>query len=546
MKGGKAIASGSAGCVFKPALLCEGDTERKKDFITKVMYSYNAENELREIKMVVDVLKDIPNKEKYFLVNNITKCHPNNMDKDDKKNRQTKCSIAFGKYLSDKQFNDKIKDKQITGINIPYGGKDLNEIVGPNLTNKVFLNINNGIIDLIKNGIIEFNKRKLLHLDVKNLNILYNPKDKNVRLIDWGISSKYTEGIVTEGVKDRNLMFNRPIVSFLFDHHFNSVLKEVLRDIPDLATLTKTQLKDGLTFIFRSFLEPNFKGLKPKPLRAPAPKTFIFNMQDYYIIADFFNAAFENKLIKNKYSTLAKMEEEDLMSQIIRDSLIPVIVEFIDLKTLTINTQKLFDRSYKSNVDIYGALSSYMSYISKFSAKLTLFKKLDNADKLQFEIFNMIMKYMYNPNTGLKSYNIAELITDLQNLNSILLGEPIKRMSSNDSSPVEVKKTKKLVKRISSNESSPIKVKNTNKLVNRISSNESSPIKVTKTKRLVKKPRCKKGTVRNKLTGKCEPKNPVKTLNKSNTPKPINKPKIRKRCPNGTKRDKKTDECVPK
>ena len=50
MKGGKAIASGSAGCVFKPALLCEGDTDRKKDYITKVMYNYNAEAELKEIK----------------------------------------------------------------------------------------------------------------------------------------------------------------------------------------------------------------------------------------------------------------------------------------------------------------------------------------------------------------------------------------------------------------------------------------------------------------------------------------------------------------
>jgi hypothetical protein len=60
MKGGKAVASGSAGCVFKPALLCEGDTERKKDYVTKVMYSYNADGELKEMEMVKDVLKDIP------------------------------------------------------------------------------------------------------------------------------------------------------------------------------------------------------------------------------------------------------------------------------------------------------------------------------------------------------------------------------------------------------------------------------------------------------------------------------------------------------
>ena len=49
MKGGKAIASGSYGCVFKPALLCKGDTERKKDYITKVMYHSYADLELKEI-----------------------------------------------------------------------------------------------------------------------------------------------------------------------------------------------------------------------------------------------------------------------------------------------------------------------------------------------------------------------------------------------------------------------------------------------------------------------------------------------------------------
>ena len=171
MKGGKAVASGSAGCVFKPALLCEGDTERKKDYITKVMYSYNADMELKEMRMVTEVLKDIPDGDKYFLANNITRCHPNNMDKDDKKDRKTKCSNTFGKYLGDIKFDEQVKDKYITGINIPIGGKDLNEVVSTNLTNKTFLNVNKGIINLITNGIVKYNKKKLLHLDVKHLNM---------------------------------------------------------------------------------------------------------------------------------------------------------------------------------------------------------------------------------------------------------------------------------------------------------------------------------------------------------------------------------------
>ena len=520
MKGGKAIASGSAGCVFKPALLCDGEDERKKDYITKVMYSYNAERELKEMEMVIDVLKDIPDGDKYFLANNITKCHPGNMDVDDMKGRKDKCSGAFDRYLDDRGFKDKISKKLITGINIPYGGKDLSETVGPNLTSKTFVNINKGIINLIKNGIVKFNKKKLLHLDVKNLNMLYNPKDKNVRLIDWGISAKYTDDVVTEGVKDRNIMFNRPITNFLFDHHFTTVLKQVLIDIPDLAALKKTQLKDGLTFIFRSFLEPDFKGLKPKPLRAPAPQTFILNMPHYYIIADFFKAAFKNKLIREAYPDLSSMNEAEIMSHIIRRCLVPVLVEFLDLKTVTIDTKKLFDTSYKTNVDIYGALTSYMSYISKFNDKLVVLKKIDNADKLQLNIFNLAMKYMFSPDVGLKPYDVPELLNELQNLERVLSGEPVKKKSSKVASPVKPV-------------ASPVKP-------------VASPVKlVTKTIK-VKRTRCPKGTVRNKATGDCESRSLKKSVKKSVTPKNAPETKKRKRCPNGTKRDKVTGDCVPK
>ena len=75
---------------------------------------------------------------------------------------------------------------------------------------------------------------------------------------------------------------------------------------------------------------------------------------------------------------------------------------------MKIDTKKLFHTSYKTNVDIYGALSSYMCYISKFSEKLVVFKKLDNSEKLQFEIFNIMMKYMFNSDVGLKSYDIPK------------------------------------------------------------------------------------------------------------------------------------------
>ena len=536
MRGGKAIASGSAGCVFKPALLCDGDSERKKDYITKVMYSYNADAELKEMKMVTEVLKDIRNNEKYFLANNITRCHPNKMDADDIKGRKDKCSGALDKYMSDSRFQEQIDKKLITGINIPYGGKDLNETIVPNLTSKSFLNINKGLINLIKHGIVEFNKKKLLHLDVKNLNMLYNSKDKNVRLIDWGICAKYTDGVVTEGVKDRNMMFNRPIVNFLFDHHFTDVLKKTLQNQGDISSFSKAQLTDLLTYIFRSYLEPNFNGIKlnPRQLLAKPPQTFIFNMPHYYIIANFFKAAFKNKLIRDAYPDLSKLNEAELMSHIIRDCLIPVMVEFLDLKALTVDRQKLFDTSYKFNVDIYGALTSYMSYISKFNDKLVTFKKLDNADILQLHIFKMMMKYMFSPDVGLKPYNIPELLNDLQNLERTVSSEPLKKVSNASPKPAPTPAPTSAKKSTPKPAPTPAPAPT--------SAKKSTPVKTVKSRGK----RCKNGFERNKLTGECEPKNQSKTLKKSNSPKKVEQTKKRKRCPNGQKRNKNTNECVPK
>ena len=60
--------------------------------------------------------------------------------------------------------------------------------------------------------------------------------------------------------------------------------------------------------------------------------------------------------------------------------------------------------------------------------------------------------------------------------------------------------------------------------------------------------RCPNGTIKNKATGKCEPKIANKTANKTAKKQttPIPTKTTRKRCPNGTIRNKKTGNCEPK
>ena len=49
-KGGKVIASGGFGCVFSPALKCQGKKSRGKNMISKLLTKKHALSEYNEIK----------------------------------------------------------------------------------------------------------------------------------------------------------------------------------------------------------------------------------------------------------------------------------------------------------------------------------------------------------------------------------------------------------------------------------------------------------------------------------------------------------------
>ena len=50
-RGGKVIASGGFGCVFSPALKCQGKTSRGKNRISKLLTKKHAQDEYDEIKI---------------------------------------------------------------------------------------------------------------------------------------------------------------------------------------------------------------------------------------------------------------------------------------------------------------------------------------------------------------------------------------------------------------------------------------------------------------------------------------------------------------
>ena len=133
---------------------------------------------------------------------------------------------------------------------------------------------------------------------------------------------------------------------------------------------------------------------------------------------------------------------------------------------------------------------------------------------INYNLINMMMKYMFSPDVGLKPYNIPELLNELQNLERVVSGEPLKKPNEAPAPAKRATPTPASVKR-----ASPKPAKQT------------TPVKQATPKKTVKAraKRCKNGFVRNKVTGECEPKHSVKTLKKSNTP--IGRANSKKRCP---------------
>ena len=90
IKGGKVIGSGGYGCVFEPALKCKGQ-DRSESQISKLMLSKNAKTEYKDIVKFLPYLKKVPNYQKYFLLEDVSICEPDDLtDEENKENKEMK------------------------------------------------------------------------------------------------------------------------------------------------------------------------------------------------------------------------------------------------------------------------------------------------------------------------------------------------------------------------------------------------------------------------------------------------------------------------
>lgn len=442
-KAGEAIAAGGYGCVFKPPIKCRDKSlPYEPTGISKLMSKTSADDEMREIAAIKPIISTIPNNQRYFLVNKISQCKPANLTNEDKKNFDTKCHNMRKRGLTAKNVNKYLDNLSI--INIPYGGKDLNSYQAERIEfanaasrsyilkttyketlNKSFAYTNYALTDLLKNGIVEMNKRGLYHCDIKAGNILRDGKlkDENpkVRLIDWGLatihkkSDKHIPNMI--GV----IQFNVPFSNILFNLESEFIITDELDKIKNSFALVGDNKELGKRAIMQTVA-----------IQILAETFNVVGEGHRAYVRKDFNEIYKPLLnnVRPKIS-LTKSLEYTFNTDIIIDYLAEVLTYYVVKNASTdeykFNAKKYLEEVYLKNVDIWGFLMAYLSFlkIKKDEDDDTVF---DWSDTLTNSILRILMEYCFNPKYAVTPIPVDKVIEDLKKLNtSYVLGVNVPR-----------------------------------------------------------------------------------------------------------------------
>jgi hypothetical protein len=449
--GGKAIASGGFGCVFKPALKCEGDGTRGPG-ISKMLIKRYAQEEMDEIDKIKPIISKIPHNEHFFLINDINSCDPARLSTADREDFDIKCSNLTKRGYTRANINQYLHDLQI--LNEPDGGKEVDDwLTSSNITEKRFNTMNTSLIKLLKFGVIPMNKENLFHFDIKASNVLMDPKN-HARLIDWGLIGISTKKkVIPESIEGRPIQFNVPFSSILFEPTFKTWYEGKLKQNPSI-TKKSPILQEQLYEIADKFFH------KWRLERGEGHESYTkFLMQAVY----------------NEDQDIIKC---DFFRKTVISQLANVLLKFTNFSTKKFENKRYFTDVFQYNCDIWGLLTIYLSL---FEHKTNANNKINNKT-FWLSLKNILIQYLFSDNSCSERYNYNDLIKDLSNLTKAKVNlklSPIPRI-------VHVPKIHTIKKK---------KHKKTQKHKTKRKSNKSFswPGK-----------RCPKGTRRNKDTGHCK------------------------------------------
>lgn len=441
IKGGKVIASGGFGCVFKGALKCKGHKFREKNKISKLMTEKHALTEFNEIKEIKSELNTIKDYRDYFLLDDFTICVPDKLTKSDLKDFKKKCTALPKDDITEKNINESL-DKLML-LNMPDGGIPVDDYIYDGSSFENLYELNKSLISLLINGIVPMNKMNIYHCDIKDSNVLVDKNDNKLytRLIDWGLSTKYKPFIYQKFPrtwKNRPLQFNVPFSVILFTDTFIN--------------------------LYKNFLDSG-KKINEENLRPFVIDYIYYWMKErgsghYKFINTLMYILFSNELQNIPEKNRAKLIESDFTMGYITNYLIKILIHFTTIKDDgNVDMRPYLDNVFINIVDIWGFIVVYYPILE------FLHDNYEILDDYQLEIFlslkSIFIKYLYTPR--IEPIIIDDLVNDLEYLGNLFKREFTEKnkskktkmsklgVSSNSFIPNSITKTYKMRKNTISN-----------------------------------------------------------------------------------------------
>jgi len=574
--GGAAIAAGGFGCVFLPALKCKGEERPTGKVVSKLLTKGNADDEFNEAKEIQQILKTGLGESTYneYFIFPEKQCTPDVLTKDDLINYDKKC-----KNLTKKGFTEKTINQNLTSVGIielPNGGSDLDKTIKTMKSPKEFKEFNRSAINLLTKAVVPMNKLGVAHFDLKSPNILIDD-NKQMRIIDWGLSLINEKSSVPSGALSRPVQYNLPFGAVLFNNSIIATINNKLKKIQfNVYENYKQELKTQISTIMYDIVIYNFKKEDGHIPYVSSSLEKHFNMKGNTGFMYFLCNLFTNYLTE-------------------------AVINFINPSTKKFDALKYFNDVVMKNCDVWGFITIYddilsnnkhLSNVYRNRLKAVVYKYLYSteyaAEPIDINILTDDLKHIFPFNDKIKTPPVSNNDIQPKNVTSkskknstsktraleraakILRGSEKNVFTNNNktkkqknkptrppplppqearlfrdskdnflakikegtqNAAMEEKRLKALEmvyeKHVKAN---PV-IKNDKKVV--ISANKISSTKARNFRNKLFK--CPNGTRRNKKTGECEPTNNNSKFTANKTV----------RCPNGTRRNKKTGECEP-
>lgn len=374
--GGKAIASGSYGCVFYPSLKCK-NKKSKSLGVSKLMLKKDAKKEYDDIIKIKKKISVIPNYQDYFILA-LEKCEPERLTNEDIEDMDENCKRFFN-------AKKKIEDYEI--INIPFGGIDIDFYFKSGIDVTSFLNLNKSLKNTIINGVIPMNKLNIYHLDLKIDNFLINEKNQ-IKIIDWGFTIFHNNDIpnIDYDILYRSFNFNLPYSIILFSDMYVNLLNTYINKMKNDNTIINTQ-------IISKYIREIFKKYDEET--------------KHYKVS--------NIIIKIIIQELdLKLSSEDIIFNYLGECVFKYIKK--DKNEWYFDDISLFNEVFLKNCDIFGSLTTYFSLLEfvQYYSQIINFKNEENKNKFKKQLSSILYNHLLKNGTDI--ININKFFNDINKL----------------------------------------------------------------------------------------------------------------------------------